>query len=181
MSKTPRHADRDLLFQVLGTISMCVLAFVEMAFGQFPVFYGSAPLIMVIGVVILVHYLPDALPLVAVVLAGLVFDLLQGVPPGFTSSLLLLAMIVSLSRRRCWRMPMLERSGMNLPSCWPGGSCIHSAEYILVGAVPAIRPCVSRCDNADLPDTVLGAGSAESAGHCRSVRDADQRKPHTRI
>ena len=37
MSKTPRHADRDLFFQVLGTIAMCVLAFVEMAFGQFPV------------------------------------------------------------------------------------------------------------------------------------------------
>ena len=141
MSKTPRHADRDLLFQVLGTISMCVLAFVEMAFGQFPVFYGSAPLIMVIGVVILVHYLPDALPLVAVVLAGLVFDLLQGVPPGFTSSLLLLAMIVSLSRA-----PVLAHADAG--TVWYEFAFVLAGLYSFglntfwSGAVPAIRPYV---------------------------------------
>ena len=143
MSKTPRHADRDLFFQVLGTIAMCVLAFVEMAFGQFPVFYGSAPLIMVIGVVILVHYLPVALPLAAVVLAGLVFDLLQGVPPGFTPSLLLLAMIISLSRApvlahadagTVWYEFAFVLAGLQLYS--------FGLNIFWSGAVPAIRPYV---------------------------------------
>lgn len=99
MNKTPKHADQDLLYQVLGTVALVVLAFVETALGQFPLFYGSAPMIMVMVIWGGVLYLPIAVPPVAIILAGFVFDLSQGVPLGFTPSLLLLGVMMLNYRR----------------------------------------------------------------------------------
>ena len=99
MSKTPRHADQDLLFQVLGTVSLLLLAFVETALGLFPFLYGSAPYLIMMVMVCLALHLPVAVPAIAVVLAGLLFDLLQGAPVGFTSSQLLLAIMIVMARR----------------------------------------------------------------------------------
>ena len=100
MSEIPRHIDQVLFFKVLGGVSLILLAFAEIALGQFPIFYGTTPFIMVIVMVYLALYLPVAVPPLAVVLAGLVFDLLQGAPPGFTSSILLLAVMTVKARRR---------------------------------------------------------------------------------
>ncbi|MGC6485448.1 MAG: hypothetical protein ACON4P_07235 [Candidatus Puniceispirillales bacterium] len=145
MTKIPRHADRELLFQVLGTVALLVMAFVEIALGQYPVFFGSTPQIMLMTAVLTLIYLPVALPLIAIVLAGIIFDLVQGAPLGFSTGMLVLASMVVLSRRS-----MLIHADAS--TVWYEfalilfGVQVYSLVIITLwaGEVPAVRPLLSQ-------------------------------------
>lgn len=145
MTKLPRHADRDLLLQVMGTVALLLITFIEIAFGQYPVFFGSTPHLMVMATVLIALYLPVALPSVAVVLAGIMFDLVQGAPLGYSTGLLFLALITVLSRRAVlihadaatiWYEFALLLFGLQL-------YCLAVIVF-WSGEIPAIRPIMSQ-------------------------------------
>jgi len=88
-----------LLPQVLGFVGMLSLAFSESALGHMPIFFGSVPRIMLIMLFIMTLLLPGALPTVMVVVVGLVYDLVQGNPLGYTVSLMVIVQAAAMLRR----------------------------------------------------------------------------------
>jgi cell shape-determining protein MreD len=92
------QSDQVLLQQVLSFAGLGFIAFVESALGQVPLFYGSGPkLLFCLVFAIGVRY-PKLLPLITVVVLGLIFDLLQSNPFGYSSSLYLIILVYAKIR-----------------------------------------------------------------------------------
>lgn len=92
------QADQLLLQQVISFTGLMFIVFVESALGQIPTFYGAAPklvfgLLFVIGI-----RFPKAVPLLPVMVLGLIYDLVQGNPFGYSSSLYLIILIFTQLR-----------------------------------------------------------------------------------
>ncbi|XDZ64804.1 hypothetical protein AB8880_07670 [Alphaproteobacteria bacterium LSUCC0684] len=99
MTPHEEHEGPLLLPQVIGFVGMLTLAFAESALGHMPIFFGSVPRIMLIMLFILTLQLPAALPTSMVVIVGLVYDLVQGSPLGYTVSLMVIVQAAVMWRR----------------------------------------------------------------------------------
>jgi len=135
--------DQILLAQVAGSAGMLLLAFAESALGQIPLFFGNAPRILLIMVFILNFLRPGLLPLGVTVLVGMVYDLVQGNPLGYTSSV----MIVVQAWVE-WRRTRLANADAGI--IWSEFCLIMMVVQIFglvvvmfyTGHLPAIRPVV---------------------------------------
>ena len=83
--------DARLLGQVLAFLALLLCSFVENGLGYFPGLYGSVPKLTVAVLFVLLLNHPAVIPVLSVVLVGLVNDLVQGSPLGYSSGLLLVA------------------------------------------------------------------------------------------
>lgn len=99
MTPTRDTEDNLLLFQVLGFVGLLLIALGEAALGYFPALFGAAPKLLLICFFVFSIYLPAAFPLVSIFLVGVIFDLIQGSPFGFTSALLIMVQVIVLNRR----------------------------------------------------------------------------------
>ncbi|MGU9961925.1 MAG: hypothetical protein ACNYPF_02760 [Candidatus Puniceispirillales bacterium WSBS_2018_MAG_OTU23] len=93
------QADQVLFRQVLSFIGLMFLALVESALGQVPTFYGAAPKLVFCMLFVISVRFPRAAPLLPVMLVGLVFDVIQASPFGYTSSQYLIILTYSQIRQ----------------------------------------------------------------------------------
>ncbi|MCE2517294.1 MAG: rod shape-determining protein MreD, partial [Alphaproteobacteria bacterium] len=92
------QADQLLLQQVFSFVGLMFIIFVDSALGQLPTFYGSAPK-LVFGVLFIIGIrFPKAVPLLPVMVLGLIYDLVQGNPFGYSSSIYLIILIFTQLR-----------------------------------------------------------------------------------
>ena len=91
MSELKENVDPDarLLGRVLAFLVLLACSFAENGLGHFPGLFGSVPKLAFVVVFMVCLYHPSAMPLVSVVLIGLVYDLVQANPPGYSSGLML--------------------------------------------------------------------------------------------
>ena len=83
------EADQILFQQVICFIALIFIVFVESALGHIASFFGAAPKLTICLIFILTIKFRYAVTLISAVVAGLVFDLTQGNPLGYTSSIFL--------------------------------------------------------------------------------------------
>ena len=83
--------DIRLFGQVLAFVVLLLCSFSENGLGLFPGLYGSVPKVTFIVLFVIHLYHPQALPVFTVVLVGLVHDLVQVQPLGYSSGLMLVA------------------------------------------------------------------------------------------
>ena len=95
-----RKADQILFQQVLSFAVLLLCVFIEGGLGLVPSFYGSAPKITFCILFLIALYRPAAASLYPVMLVGLIFDIIQGNPFGYTSSLYLIILGVVAWRRQ---------------------------------------------------------------------------------
>jgi rod shape-determining protein MreD len=79
-----------LLQQVLFFVGLLFIAFVESALGQIPSFHGASPKLMFCLLFVINIYCPKVIGLLPMMVVGLIFDLTQGNPLGYSSSLYLI-------------------------------------------------------------------------------------------
>jgi rod shape-determining protein MreD len=99
------YSDRLLLHQVIAFMALIGVVLVESSLGHVSAFYGVAPKLGVCLLFILAIKFPHAVTLFNIITAGLVFDLLQGNPLGYTSSVYLLVLLAGE-----WRLLDLQEA-----------------------------------------------------------------------
>lgn len=91
--------DQLLLQRVITFTGLIFVTFVESALGQIPLFYGVVPKLLFGLLFMLTLHYPNVVPIVSVMLVGLVFDLSQGNPLGYSSSLYFIVVLYTKFRR----------------------------------------------------------------------------------
>lgn len=135
--------DARLLSQVLAFLLLLLCSLAENGLGYFPALYGSVPKLTLIVLFVLYYYHPQTLPLLPVVVVGLVHDVIQANPVGYTSGLMLVAHGWVEMRRQT--MAQAESA-----SVWYEFTKMMAAISLLMlfalvlytGQVPAIQPLV---------------------------------------
>jgi len=143
VTSQPENQDQLLMSQVIGVVGMVTLAFAESALGHMPLFYGSVPRIMLIMLFIVTLLVPGALPTVMMFVIGIVYDLVQGNPLGYTASLMMIVQMAVILRR-------LRMTDADAGIVWSEFSLVMAVVQIYgllvlvlyTGHLPAIRPIV---------------------------------------
>jgi rod shape-determining protein MreD len=99
------YSDRILFHQVIAFIMLIGAVLFESSLGHVSAFYGAAPRLGICLVFILAIKFPHAVTLFTIITAGLVFDLLQGNPLGYTSSIYLIVLLAGE-----WRLFYLKEA-----------------------------------------------------------------------
>ena len=105
MFRLSQESDQILFQQVMGFITLTFAVFVETALGHVSSLFGSAPKLAICLLFILTIKFPYTVTLISVFSAGLIFDLIEGNPLGFTSSLYLIVYFIGE-----WRQIVLSDS-----------------------------------------------------------------------
>ena len=103
MLRLSETSDQILFHQVMGFIAIVFAVFVESAMGHVAAFFGAAPKLVICFLFILTIKFYHALTIFSVVIAGLIFDLTQGSPLGYTSGIYLIVFMVAE-----WRQGVLS-------------------------------------------------------------------------
>ena len=97
-------------FQKIGLFLLLLFfCFFESALGYFPVFFGTAPKILLTLSYVMLIRDSDSVPLYALVFIGLVYDILQANPLGYTSAAMVIICVFVLVRNL--RLPKAELAG----------------------------------------------------------------------
>lgn len=131
--------DSKLLGQVMAFIGLLFLVFAENGLGVFPVLFGTVPKLLFIAVFLILFFHPFAVPLLSLFIVGLVYDLTQANPLGYTAALLVCTHGWVLIRRR-----VLVKGG----SLWAEFTAMMAVIMVLSvlgvmlmsGAMPALQP-----------------------------------------
>ena len=145
MSELKENVDDDarLLGQVLAFLILLACSFAENGMGQFPGLFGCVPKLTFVVVFMVCLYHPTAIPLASVVLVGLVHDLIQGNPLGYSSGLMLVVHGWVAHRRLA--LAQLEKA-----SVWIEFTALMAVVALLVifalllysGRMPALQPLI---------------------------------------
>ena len=135
--------DTRLLGQVIAFLALLLCSLAENGLGHFPGLYGSVPKLTLIVLFIVCFFHPAMMPLVSLVLVGLLHDLIQANPLGYTSGLMLVVHGWIEMRRQAL---VQAESG----SVWYEFSVMMAVVTLLVlaaltlysGSVPALQPLV---------------------------------------
>ncbi len=95
MLRLSQESDQILFQQVMCFIALIFVVLVESALGHIAAFFGAAPKLTLCLIFIVAVKYPNAVTSFSVFVAGLVFDLTQGNPMGYTSSIFLITFIVA--------------------------------------------------------------------------------------
>ena len=95
-------ADQVLFLRVMAFVIMTAIVFIESVLGLVPAFYGSVPKISFCMLFLIGLNKPEALPVYNIAFIGLIYDVLQANPFGYTSSIFLIVLGVVT-----WRRPFL--------------------------------------------------------------------------
>jgi rod shape-determining protein MreD len=95
MARFRLQADQILLHQVIAFILLSFIAFVESSLGHISLLFGVAPKLTICLLFIFAIKFPHAVTLFTAVATGLVLDLAQGNPLGYTSSIFLIVFLVA--------------------------------------------------------------------------------------
>jgi len=137
------NQDQILLSQVIGFVGMTALALAESALGQMPLFYGNVPRILLIMLFIITFLSPAVLPASMMLVIGIVYDLVQGNPPGYTSSMMMIVHMAVMLRR-------VKMADADAEIIWSEFSLVMAVVQIYgflvlvayTGHVPAMGPVV---------------------------------------
>ena len=145
MSELKENVDDDarLLGQVLAFLVLLACSFAENGLGHFPGLFGSVPKLTLVVLFMVCLYHPTAMPLVSVVLVGLVHDLIQANPPGYSSGLMLVVHGLVAYRR-----PSLAQEERG--AVWIEFTAMMAVVALLVfltlllysGRMPALQPLI---------------------------------------
>ncbi len=86
--------------QVMASTGFLLVVFIESVLGQIPSLYGNAPRISFCILFLLVCRNPSLISVYLLVVFGLIYDVLQGSPMGYTSSLYLIIYFATGWRRQ---------------------------------------------------------------------------------
>ena len=141
MSGIDQKNDSKLLGQVLAFVGLLAFSMAENGLGYFPSLYGSVPKLSFTMLFVLCFYHPAIMPLISVFLVGVMHDLSQANPIGYTSALMVMA--------HCWimfRRPMLMQTESG--SIWYEFTIMMLAMMLFMltvivaftGNLPALQP-----------------------------------------
>ncbi len=86
--------------QVVACTGFLLVVFIEAVLGQIPSLYGNAPRVSFCVLFLLVCRNPGLLSVYILVVFGIIYDVLQGSPMGYTSSLYLIIYFAARWRRQ---------------------------------------------------------------------------------
>ena len=90
MLRLSQESDQILFQQVVGFVALVFIVFVESALGHVSAFFGAAPKLTLCFLFILSIKFPYTVTTLSAFVAGMVFDLTEGNPLGYTSSIYLM-------------------------------------------------------------------------------------------
>lgn len=95
MARLSDTSDQILFHQVMGFIAITFAVFIESAMGHIAALFGATPKLVICLLFIMVIKFHHTMTIFTVFTAGLIFDLTQGSPLGFTSSIYLIVFMVA--------------------------------------------------------------------------------------
>ena len=95
MLQLSKTSDQILFHQVMGFITIIFTVFIESAMGHIPALFGAAPKLTICMLFILTIKYEHAITLFTAFTAGIVFDLSQASPLGYSSSIFLIVYMVA--------------------------------------------------------------------------------------
>ncbi len=96
-----KEQERSHLFQqIMVSTGFLLVVFIESVLGQIPSLYGNAPRVTFCVLFLVSCRNPSLIPIYPLVAFGLIYDVLQGSPMGYTSSLYLIIYFAARWRRQ---------------------------------------------------------------------------------